>query len=88
MRKLFISHQQLKIERKRRYQPRSNEHIQVVGRRLDSDGDQHDRGTNPDGELTPDTIGEVWSEGICRQGTDVLQRNQPRALGTISERLT
>ena len=76
MRKLFALDETLVEEWKDKSLPGSNEHIQVVGRGLDSDGDQHDRGTDPDGELTADTIGKVWSEGICRQGTNVLSERR------------
>ena len=52
----------------------SNEHVQVPCTGLKTDSAQHNGRTNPDGRPTSEAIGEVGSEGVGRQGTDVLAK--------------
>lgn len=52
--------------------PGTEEHAPVLSSGLQDDGDCHDEGSDPDGWATTEAIGEVWREGISRQGTNVL----------------
>lgn len=54
------------------YVPGSDEHVEVPGTGLETDGGQHNRRADPDGDLTAKAIGEIWSEWVSSQGADVL----------------
>ena len=72
MRKLGVRSEHTKLPMPRNA-PSSNEHVEVPGTGLQTDGGQHDRRANPDGDLTAKAIGKIWRERVSGEGADVLR---------------